>query len=79
MQGARTDRVPLLGRVTMDYAMADVTDVPGAEVGDTVTLIGRDGDQEISVLDRARALSVVPYEITCGLGKRVQRVYTGGP
>ena len=74
----RGRRAPLLGTITMDYAMVDVTDVPGASVGDAVTLIGADGDAEITVPDRAAATGMTPYEVTCGIGRRVKRVYLGG-
>jgi alanine racemase len=58
----------------MDYTTVDVTDAPGVEVGDVVTLVGRDGDEEIRVEDLARLLATTPYEVTCRLGKRVVRV-----
>ena len=72
----RGRRAPVVGAVSMDYTTIDVTDVPGIEVGDVVTLIGRDGDEEIRVEDLARLLRTTPYEITCRLGKRVVRVHT---
>ena len=65
----------MVGAVSMDYTTIDVTDVPGVEVGDVVTLIGRDGDEEIRVEDLARLLGTIPYEVTCRLGKRVVRVH----
>ncbi len=71
-------RVPVVGRVSMDYICIDVTDVPGAQVGDVVTLLGRDGDQSISVWDLADYANTIPYEILCGIGRRVKRRYTGG-
>ncbi len=69
-------RCPVVGRVSMDYIMVDAGAVPEARVGDTVTVIGRDGSQEIKVRDIAAVLGTVPYEITCRLGRRVKRVYT---
>jgi alanine racemase len=74
----RGRRVPIIGRVSMDYAMLDVTDVRGVRVGDVATLIGRDGAEEIRVQDLARAAGTIPYEITCSVGKRVRRLYRGG-
>jgi alanine racemase len=71
-------RVPIIGRVSMDYAMLDVTDVHGVKVGDIATLIGRDGPDEIRVQELARAAGTIPYEITCSVGKRVRRIYRGG-
>ena len=73
----RGRRAPVVGAVSMDYTTVDVSDVPGAETGDVVTLAGRDGDEEIRVEDLARLLRTIPYEITCRLGKRVVRVHTG--
>ncbi len=71
----RGRRVPVVGAVSMDYTTVDVTDVPGVETGDEVTLIGRDGQEEIRVEDLARLLRTIPYEITCRLGKRIVRVH----
>jgi alanine racemase len=68
-------RVPVAGAVCMDMMMVDVTDVPGAQVGDRVTLIGRDGAESISADDLGRWAGTVNYEIFCGLSKRVPRVY----
>ena len=67
-------RAPVVGTVTMDYLMIDVGSVPELRVGDEVTLIGRDGNEEIRVEDLARLIPTIPHEITCGLGKRVKRV-----
>jgi alanine racemase len=71
----RGRRVPVVGMVSMDYTTLDVTDVPGVEPGDVVTLVGRDGDEEIRVEEIARLLRTIPYEVTCRLGKRVVRVH----
>jgi alanine racemase len=62
----------------MDYLMIDATDVAPVLVGDTVTLIGRDGDEEITAADLADLAGTIPYEVTCSLGMRVKRVYAGG-
>jgi alanine racemase len=69
---------PVIGSVTMDYLMADVTDLPGAAVGDVATLIGRDGEQELSVEELARIVGTIPYELTCRIGPRVPRRFVGG-
>lgn len=66
----RGRRVPVVGAVSMDYVTLDIGAVPDAEVGDEVTLIG-DG---IRVEELARRIGTIPYEITCGLGRRVKRV-----
>ena len=67
---------PVVGAVSMDYTTLDVGHVVGAEVGDTVTLIGRDGEHELSAHELASIAGTIPYEIICSVGKRVQRVYT---
>ena len=66
---------PFLGRVTMDQTIVDITDVPGAEVGDTATLIGRQGDQEISVMDFSSWAQHIPWEVLCSITQRVSRIY----
>lgn len=71
----RGKRAPIRGTVTMDYIMVDVGVVAGITPGDIVTLIGRDGDDEIPVTELAKKSATTPYEITCRLGKRVKRVY----
>lgn len=72
----RGRRAPVVGAVCMDMLMVDVTDVPGATVGDVVTLIGNDGAQTISIDQIARWAGTISYEILCGISKRVPRVYT---
>jgi alanine racemase len=74
-------RVPILGRVTMDLTMVDVTDVPGASVGDEVVLFGEQRSEddgtlaEIPLEEVARWSETLPYEIMCTIGKRVTRIY----
>jgi alanine racemase len=67
-------RAKVVGTVTMDMTMIDVTDLP-CERGNIATLIGRDGDQEIRVPDLATASGLSPYEILTGLRARAPRVY----
>jgi alanine racemase len=74
----RGRRAPIVGRVSMDYTTVDVTEIPGVRVGDLVTLIGRDGAEEISAEEVAREAGTITYEVTCSVGKRVQRVYRHG-
>lgn len=64
----------LVGSVTMDYAMADMRDTPVAN-GDEVVFIGRQGEAEIRIEEMAVNSGVLPYELLCGLGRRVRRVY----
>ena len=70
-------RCPILGRITMDQTIVDVTDCPQAKFGDLVTLIGRYGAATISVGEFSRAAGTIPWETLCSVTKRVQRVYTG--
>ena len=74
----RGRRCPVIGRVSMDYTTVDVTDVPGAGVGDVVTLLGPDGDEAIPATELATLADTIPYEILCGIGRRVKRRYVGG-
>ena len=71
-------RAPILGRVCMDQMMVDVTDIPGVQAGDTVTLIGTDGDETISMDEIAAAAGSFNYEFACGISRRVPRVYLRG-
>jgi alanine racemase len=68
-------RCPILGRITMDMTMADVTDLPEAAVGDEAVLIGRQGNEEISAREMATRASTIAWEIFTGIGSRVARVY----
>lgn len=68
--------VPIVGVVSMDLSMVDVTDVPGAAVGDVVTVFGADGKRRISPFSVARELGTVTSDLLCSLGKRVPRHYT---
>jgi len=66
---------PVVGANAMDATMVDLTDIPDAQPGDTVTLVGRDGDLEISAHDLARWGQTVSYDILCGWRARLPRVY----
>lgn len=68
-------RCPLLGRVTMDLMMADVSAVAGVQPGDEVILIGRQGSEEILVAEVAERAGTIAWEIFTGIGSRVRRVY----
>lgn len=68
-------RVPIVGRVTMDLTMVDVTDVPDAAVGDEVVLFGEQLGAAIPVEEFAAWSETLPYEVMCTLGKRVPRLY----
>lgn len=68
-------KAPILGRVCMDQFMVDVTGIPEACVDTEVTLIGRDGENQIRVEDLAEIGGGFHYEIVCDIGKRVPRVF----
>lgn len=72
-------RRPIAGTVTMDQLMVDCG--PGATVaaGDEVVLLGAQGDDAITAEDWAARLDTIPYEVLCGIGARVPRVYVDGP
>ena len=59
----------------MDLSLLDVTDIPGVNVGDEVTLIGQSEHCSLTALEIARELGTVPYEVLCLIGKRVPRFY----
>lgn len=69
----RGQRVPMVGRISMDLTLLDVTHIPGVSIGDEVVLIGRSGDQHISAWDLAHSSDTVVYETLCNLSKRVPR------
>jgi alanine racemase len=70
----RGRRVPVVGRVCMDMTMLDVTDVPQAQAGDEVVLIGRQGNERITADDIAARTGTIAYEVLCGIAGRVPRV-----
>jgi alanine racemase len=69
----RGRRAPMVGRISMDLTLLDVTRVPGVSIGDEVVLIGRSGDEQISAWDLALNSDTVVYETLCNLSKRVPR------
>ena len=72
----RGQRFPIAGTVTMDQLLVDVGDQP-VEIGDVVTLIGREGDAIVTAEEWAARLGTIGYEIVCGIGPRVPREYLG--
>lgn len=71
----RGKRAPIIGRVCMDQLMLDVTDIPGVEEGDVVTVFGRDGEAFLPVDELAALNDTIHYEMVCLVGKRVPRIY----
>jgi alanine racemase len=74
----RGRKAPVVGSVSMDVTLVDAT-ATGTERGDRVICLGRDGDSAITAWELARAAGTIPYEILCGLGPRVARVYREEP
>ncbi len=75
----RGHRAKVAGTVCMDWIMLDVTDIPDVAVGDEVTLLGCDGAGNcIRAEELAEKAGTIPYEIFCGISKRVPRVYIKG-
>ena len=68
---------PVVGRVSMDLTLVDVTDVRGVQPDDVVTMLGTDGDLAVHAEDLARTAGTISYEITCGISRRVPRVVKG--
>lgn len=80
----RGQRCPLVGAISMDIALADVTELAGVSVGDTALLFGRGNAGNgiaagfITVAEYAAACGLTEYEVTCGMSKRVPRTYVEG-
>ncbi len=68
-------RAPLVGQITMDMCMIDVTEIPQAQIGDEVVLIGAQGADRITVEAMASHCGQIPYEIFCAISARVPRRY----
>lgn len=71
----RGRRCPILGRVTMDQTIVDITDVPEAALGDVATILGAQGADRITVREFCAWSDCIPWEALCTLTQRVQRVY----
>ena len=69
---------PIIGRICMDQFMVDISELPEIKQGDEVTLVGRDGDEYISIEEVADMSYSFNYEFVCDIGKRIPRVYYRG-
>ena len=69
--------MPVVGRVSMDWTLLDVTEVTNCQKGDQVTFIGRDGEHRITAADLARQIGTIGYEITCGISLLVRKILVG--
>ncbi|MDR0977455.1 MAG: alanine racemase [Endomicrobium sp.] len=67
-------RCPIVGRITMDMTMVDVTDVKGVSLGDEAVIIGTQGSEQIKVDELANIQDTINYEITCSISSRVPRI-----
>lgn len=70
--------VPIVGRISMDWTILDVSDLPYVKVNDEVILIGASEKLNVTAEDLARQTGTISYEITCGINRRVPRKYVGG-
>jgi len=68
-------RSPMIGRICMDQAMLEVTKIPKVKVGDIVTILGKDGNEQLTATEMADWMGTISYEVVCGISKRVPRVY----
>ena len=71
----REQYAPIVGRISMDLTLVDVTDIPDIEVGDPVVLLGSSNGLSVDAVEHARLANTTPYEILCCISKRVPRKY----
>ena len=71
----RGKKAPILGRICMDQMMVDVTEIPEAQLNDTVVLVGSSAEERITVEEIAARQDSFNYEFVCGISRRVPRVY----
>ena len=70
----RGERAPLVGRISMDQSVLDVTGIPGVQSGDEVVILGTQGSETITAFDHADAAGTIPWEVFTHIGARVPRV-----
>jgi alanine racemase len=73
----RGRRLPQVGAITMDQLIVDATDAPDLEIGSVVTLLGRQGNEEITPTDWSGRCDTIPWEILCGFKHRLPRLARG--
>lgn len=71
----RGKRCPILGRVTMDQVVVSAKKIPDLQCGESVTLIGKQGSEEITVQEFSENAGVIPWEVFCSITQRVRRLY----
>jgi alanine racemase len=70
----RGQRAPLVGRISMDQAILDVTEIPDVASGDEVVILGSQGAETITAFDHANVAETIPWEIFTRIGPRVARI-----
>jgi alanine racemase len=70
----RGARAPLAGRISMDQAVIDVSEIPGVEAGDEVVILGTQDGETITAFDHAKTAGTIPWEVFTRIGPRVRRV-----
>jgi alanine racemase len=73
----RDQYAPIVGNVSMDITLVDVTAIPNAEIGSEVIILGQSEHCSVTAADHARFAGTIPYEILCSISKRVPRQYIG--
>ena len=73
----REHYAPIVGSISMDLTLVDVTGIPGVSVGDEAILLGSGGGLSVDALEHAELANSTPYEILCNISKRVPRRYVG--
>ena len=68
-------RVKQVGTICMDMCLIDITNLPDVTMGEEVVIFGSQGKGQIKVEELATKADTIPYEILCGIGKRVPRIY----
>ncbi len=73
----RDHYAPIVGRISMVLTLVDVTGIPDVALGDEVILLGKSESCSVDAWEQARLADTLPYEILCGISKRVPRKYNG--
>lgn len=68
-------RSTIIGRICMDQTMLEVTGIQGVQIGDVVTILGKDGQDQITAAEMAGWFGTISYEVICGISQRVPRIY----
>jgi alanine racemase len=69
----------VIGRISMDLTLVDVTNVPNVKLNDEVVLLGESSGQSVTAEYLAKTAGTLSYEVTCGIGARVPRVFVEDP